>query len=55
MTNLVILDNTVLSNFAIVNRPEIVLGLWPGISYTTPAVREEYQSAVHIRAFPRHC
>jgi predicted nucleic acid-binding protein len=39
-----LLDNTVLTNFALVGRPDIVLRLWPDIACTTPAVRSEYQA-----------
>jgi len=39
----VLLDNTVLTNFALVDRPDIVLRLWPGAACTTPAVWAEYQ------------
>ncbi len=41
-----LLDNTVLVNFAAVERPELVLQTWPGAVCTTPAVREEYRQGV---------
>ncbi len=46
-----LLDNTVLSNFAAVKRPEIVLRLWPGEVCATPAVLREYQEAVLTRNY----
>jgi predicted nucleic acid-binding protein len=39
----VLLDNTVLTNFALVGRPDMVLCLWPDTACTTPAVQSEYQ------------
>jgi predicted nucleic acid-binding protein len=48
----VVLDNTVLSNFATVNRPELVMRLWPGQVYTTAAVVSEYRSGVRTRSLP---
>jgi predicted nucleic acid-binding protein len=47
-----ILDNTVLSNFAGINRPEIVLQLWRESACTTPGVLSEYQKAVLTRKYP---
>jgi predicted nucleic acid-binding protein len=46
MAALVVLDNTVLTNFALVGRPELVLNLWGELACTTPAVENEYQVAV---------
>lgn len=46
-----LLDNTVLSNFAAVKRPDIVLRLWPGQICTTPGVLLEYQNAVLTRHY----
>jgi len=40
----VLLDNTVLTNFALVGRDDLVLHLWPGTVCTTPAVRQEYDA-----------
>ena len=51
-TRLVLLDNTVLTNFALVNRPDLVLDLWGSSSATTPAVMTEYQAGVTSRGFP---
>jgi hypothetical protein len=39
----VLLDNTVLTNFALVGRPDMVLRLWPDTACATPAVQSEYQ------------
>jgi predicted nucleic acid-binding protein len=41
-----ILDNTVLTNFAWINRPDLLYQLWPGAVYTTPQVLAEYQIGV---------
>ena len=46
MSNLVLLDNTVLTNFALVNRADLVLGLWGEACATTPAVLNEYQAGI---------
>jgi predicted nucleic acid-binding protein len=46
MSNLVLLDNTVLTNFALVNRADLVLGLWGEACGTTTAVLNEYQAGV---------
>jgi predicted nucleic acid-binding protein len=40
----VILDNTVLTNFALVGRADLVMRLWPTTACTTEAVLDEYQS-----------
>jgi predicted nucleic acid-binding protein len=42
----ILLDNTVLTNFALVGRPDLVLSLWGELACTTPAVQNEYQVAV---------
>lgn len=46
---LVLLDNTVLTNFALIERPDLVLGLWGESAATTPVVMEEFQAGVHRR------
>jgi predicted nucleic acid-binding protein len=51
-TRLVLLDNTVLTNFALVNRPDLVLDLWSSSSATTSAVMTEYQAGVTSRSLP---
>ena len=40
----VILDNTVLTNFALVGRADLVIHLWPTTAGTTPPVLDEYRS-----------
>ena len=37
------IDNTVLTNFALVGRPDLILSLWSDIPCTTISVMEEYQ------------
>ncbi len=51
-TRLVLLDNTVLTNFALVNRPDLVLDLWGADSAATPAVMTEYQAGITRRGLP---
>jgi len=46
MTGPVLLDNTVLTNFALVGRPDLVLHLWADAVCTTAAVQAEYQAGV---------
>ena len=52
---LVVLDNTVLSNFGCVNSPELVLDLWPGLACSTQGVLSEYHNAVITRGYRRDC
>lgn len=40
----VILDNTVLTNLALVGRADLVTHLWPATACTTPSVLDEYRS-----------
>jgi predicted nucleic acid-binding protein len=42
----VILDNTVLTNFALVGRADLVAHLWPTKACTTPPILDEYRSGV---------
>lgn len=42
MTRPVLLDNTILTNFALVGRAELVTRLWPTAACTTAAVVAEY-------------
>jgi predicted nucleic acid-binding protein len=42
----VVLDNTVLTNFALVDRTDLVMRLWPTTACTTPSVLDEYRSGV---------
>jgi predicted nucleic acid-binding protein len=44
----VLLDNTVLTNFSLVDRLDLVLELWEGRCVTTSAVLAEYQAGVDI-------
>ena len=43
-TKLILLDNTVLSNFALVNRTDLVLRLWAAAACTTSAALLEYEA-----------
>lgn len=51
MAQPVLLDNTVLSNFALVERTELVMDLWPD-ACTTPAVEAEYAAGTEGRDLP---
>jgi predicted nucleic acid-binding protein len=42
----VLLDNTVLTNVALVGRADSVAHLWPARAYTTPPVLDEFRSGV---------
>jgi predicted nucleic acid-binding protein len=46
MTRPVLLDNTILTNFALVDRAELVTRLWPTAACTTAAVMAEYAVGV---------
>ncbi len=48
---LALLDNTVLTNFALVGQEELPLRLWPG-ACTTPAALGEYLAGVATGALP---
>jgi predicted nucleic acid-binding protein len=52
MAGPVLLDNTVLVNFAAARRPGLLLQAWPEIVCTTPAVRREYEEGVAQGAVP---
>jgi predicted nucleic acid-binding protein len=52
MAGLILLDATILSNFALVRRSDLVLRLWADRACTTPATHGEYQAAVDIRLMP---
>jgi len=54
MNTWVLLDNTVLTNFALLNRPDLVLDLWTG-ACTTTAVLAEYQAGTAVRLLPADC
>lgn len=45
MTRPILLDNTVLSNFAVVRRPDLIFTLWGTLACTTTAVLAEYLAA----------
>jgi predicted nucleic acid-binding protein len=46
MTRPVLLDNTVLTNFALVGQTDLVTYLWGAAVSTTSAVMAEYQAGV---------
>jgi predicted nucleic acid-binding protein len=46
MTALVLLDNTVLTNFALVERSDLVMRLWEAAACTTPSALAEYKAGV---------
>jgi len=43
-TRPVLLDNTILTNFALVNRADLVMSLWPTIACSTVPVLAEYRT-----------
>lgn len=51
-SQLVLLDNTALTNFALVNRPDLILNLWGTDCATTPDVIAEYHAGVISRGLP---
>jgi predicted nucleic acid-binding protein len=53
-SKLVLLDNTALTNFALVGRPDLVLALWGPDCATTTAVMDEYQAGIANRGLPAH-
>ena len=52
MAGPVLLDNTVLVNFAVAERPDLVLRTWPESVCTTSAVRDEYSRGVASDVLP---
>ena len=48
----VILDNTVLTNFALVGRADLVTHLWPATACTTPPVPDEFWSGAVSGSVP---
>ncbi|MGC9332592.1 MAG: hypothetical protein ACP5JJ_00470, partial [Anaerolineae bacterium] len=40
----VLLDNTVLTNLAVVDRADLVKRLWPKTACTAPAILDEYRA-----------
>jgi hypothetical protein len=51
-TRPVLLDNTVLTNFALINRSRLVFDLWGEACTTTAVVLAEYQKAVKQGLLP---
>jgi predicted nucleic acid-binding protein len=52
LNKLVILDNTVLSNFAMVQRTDLVTGIWQNCA-TTPDAWNEFMTGVTLKRIPR--
>lgn len=50
--SLIVVDNTVLSNFATVEQKNLLLNLWPERIGTTQAVMDEFQFAVQKDLIP---
>jgi predicted nucleic acid-binding protein len=48
----VFLDNTVLTNFALIGHPDLIFSLWSGIACTTKQVMQEYQAGVKSSRLP---
>jgi predicted nucleic acid-binding protein len=55
VSDLVALDATVLTNFALVNRPDLIERLWPGNAVTTAAAMSEYRAGVASGQLPENC
>jgi len=53
-SRLILLDNTVLTNFALVGRPNLVLDLWGADCATTTEVMAEYQAGIVGHGLPAH-
>lgn len=51
-SRLVVLDNTILTNFALVDRADLILDLWGKGCATTTAVIDEYQAGIASRGLP---
>lgn len=54
MSQPVLIDNTTLTNFALIQRPELLLDTWPG-ACTTLSVMGEYEAGVKLRRLPSDC
>jgi predicted nucleic acid-binding protein len=52
MASVVFLDNTILSNFAMLGRTDLIYSLWPDVACTTKSVLEEYQAGTDILDLP---
>ena len=48
----VLLDNTVLTNFALVGRQDLVMRLWPRAACTTPSALDEYAAGAASGLLP---
>jgi predicted nucleic acid-binding protein len=53
-SRLVLIDNTALTNFALINRTDLILDLWGKTCATTTAVMAEYQAGVVGSGLPAH-
>jgi predicted nucleic acid-binding protein len=51
-TALVVLDNTVLTNFGLLGRPDLVTELWPEWVCSTPEVMAEYNAGIQAVGLP---
>lgn len=51
-TSMVFLDNTILSNFALIGRIDLIYSLWPDVACTTRPVLEEYQAGTQVSKLP---
>jgi len=52
MRNPILLDNTVLSNLALVGQMDLVFRLWAGRVVSTPEVLNEYEAAARVGLLP---
>ena len=50
MPVVLLLDNTILSNFGQVRRPDVLFDLWSAVMATTRPVMDEYQNGVISRS-----
>jgi predicted nucleic acid-binding protein len=55
MSRPILLDNTVLTNLALVRRDDLPFRLWGEAAVTTAAARAEYQRGVEAGLIPRSC
>jgi predicted nucleic acid-binding protein len=51
---IIVLDNTVLTNFGLVRRADLVTDLWLGMARITPDVLNEYRAGVRVAELPSH-
>lgn len=51
-TPTILLDNTILSNFALIGRIDLIYSLWPNVACTTMSVLEEYQAGTEVLNMP---